>query len=341
MMTATWSAVWAQSSAAPLLDVIDQQPVSVWFATSAGKALTAHVTLLLSNKGPTVVVTPALAAHDASDGVVTGLVQPAMVRLDSNTVVPVRFTISLAGDALPQLAQLAFTVVTEPGGRALLKPVQLRVLAANPPAFFFLILPGFAAALVIVTIAYSRRRQSARFSTPMGPPQWDFKATWASNITVVGSVLTSLLAFSALPNETGHLSRSAYMAMGLLWTLVIALAPALYNFFRVPVAANPGAAAGDAPAYDGCVGGFLLACVFTLWAVFGQLATLATLFDELEPAHLVPMYAVELFWLLLALITVGLAFYAFRTVEDTIDSQRDGARTSALRETARPAWHPL
>src|SRR5260370_26169350 len=65
----------------------------------------------------------------------------------------------------------------------------------------------------------------------MGIPTWDFSRSWASNISVVGGLVTlSALTFIPAKLETQLMTRSAYAILLFVFPLLAALAPLIYNF---------------------------------------------------------------------------------------------------------------
>src|ERR1051326_4078575 len=67
----------------------------------------------------------------------------------------------------------------------------------------------------------------------MGLPTWDFSRSWASNISVVGGLVTfSTISFLPTTVETKILTRSAYAVLLFAFPLLAALAPLIYNFSR-------------------------------------------------------------------------------------------------------------
>lgn len=350
----------AAQVATPNPDFVDSPPVTAWFRSS-GDSLIGHVQLLVNNaKAPAFRIAAGFIARDERDTIVAMTVDGNAASIDSNAVQPVALTVVLQRRDLPAGGQLLLTFDGAPGGKVVTKLIALHLVMTSPAASAQMTLVTLALAFLAVVIAFARRKnRDTTLSSPMGPAHWDFKATWASNITVFGTIVTSVLSFTALPADTRYLTHAQYLSMSLLWTLVIALAPAVYSFLRTPaIQPVPEAAASAAPDYDGYVGGFLIAALFTLWAVFGQLATLGYLVVELGGVHLIPPLALWSFEALLGFVALGLLVYGYRSVIDTIAYQAaaEVPRQANVRRaqkafaenvaapplpTRRPAWHPL
>lgn len=113
---------------------------------------------------------------------------------------------------------------------------------------------------------------------PMGASEWSFSASAATNLTVAGTLLTGVLASSAVPEYPHYLTKQGYWVLSLLFGILASLAPVLYNFCCKPT--QPDSANPQSLDFQGSVWLFLLSAVVTVWAVFGQLATLSVMFRE-------------------------------------------------------------
>jgi len=110
----------------------------------------------------------------------------------------------------------------------------------------------------------------------MGPPDWDFKSSWASTLTVAGAVIGAIVAEPDLFPESPTLSRAAYSGLSILFALMAVLAPLFYSAFRIvrkPVALVP---------FRGRVWAFLVASAITLWAACGELFMAALLLWDIR-----------------------------------------------------------
>jgi hypothetical protein len=150
----------------------------------------------------------------------------------------------------------------------------------------------------------------------MGPVGWDFSTSWASNITVVGAVLGTVLSASVLPHETHYISKDGYTILNLLFGIIVVAAPFVFSATRI-AKVTPGAV----PKFKGLVLGFLAACLFTLWGVLGELATVGLIFREIQLAGSFPSSVVYLLYGLLVIAIVLTYFYAVGTTGAIIESQ--------------------
>jgi hypothetical protein len=158
------------------------------------------------------------------------------------------------------------------------------------------------AAFVIVILTYASTKSSvgANLSDRMGAADWKFTESWASTLTALGGILSSVLAAQILPSDTDpqKLIKGTYVVYGLMFAAVVVVGTAVYNTFRIqnPVVKptrgtpKPGETPGVKPPpkdvspatiqYQGFVVFFLIACALVLWAALGQLLTVWHLLGE-------------------------------------------------------------
>jgi hypothetical protein len=161
----------------------------------------------------------------------------------------------------------------------------------------------------------------------MGLPTWDFSRSWASNISVVGGLVTfSTISFLPTTVETKILTRSAYAVLLFAFPLLAALAPLIYNFSRrvQKDTATPPAVVAQGKTYM-----FIVASVFTLWAAVGQLAIQTSLIEEIRRLGYLPSSFAMLIELLFCVIGLGVLQYGGRTVIETVRTQISSAKTPA------------
>ncbi len=160
--------------------------------------------------------------------------------------------------------------------------------------------------LAICLVCFRRK-----LSLPMGASQWSFSSSAATNLTVVGSLLGTALASSALPDYPHYMTKQTYIVLGVLFGVLAALSPVLYNFFCKPFRQNP--TNQDLIDFQGWVWLFLASGALTIWAVAGQLATLSLLFNEFAARQHIPEASVWVVWGVAGAIIVSLFFYCGRT----------------------------
>src|ERR1700719_4964866 len=105
-------------------------------------------------------------------------------------------------------------------------------MGGGMPMEALLWLPGAMA--VLAGIGASYRLGKAKLGRVMGPPNWNFTQSWASNVTVAAGLLT----ISTLPSLTTPakqpvvLSTAGYTGLSVMFTLLAAIAPMVFNFSR-------------------------------------------------------------------------------------------------------------
>ena len=89
----------------------------------------------------------------------------------------------------------------------------------------------------------------------------DLKDSWASKIAAVGGILGTVLAASILPEATFLLAKEQYIALSVLFGLLVVFATVMHNVLQR-------------------VGSYLFASVVTIGAAWGQIVTAILLFEE-------------------------------------------------------------
>jgi hypothetical protein len=149
----------------------------------------------------------------------------------------------------------------------------------------------------------------------MGEVNWSFSNSWASTMTAGGAFLGTILAASVIPASAVPFSAGALAGLNLLFGFIIVLAPLA---FSATSRINKPASGDTGPDYAGYIGLFLVAVLLTIWATLGELATIVILLNELQSGTL----SSALTWLFFVLLLISIAstcFYAWGTIEATID----------------------
>jgi hypothetical protein len=160
-----------------------------------------------------------------------------------------------------------------------------------------------------------------------GVPTGDFSRSWASNISVVGGLVTfSTMSFLPSTVETKILTRSAYAVLLFAFPLLAALAPLIYNFSRrvQKDTSTPPAVIAQGKAYM-----FIVASILTIWSAVGQLALQTSLIEEVRRLGYLPSSFALLIELLLSIIGLGVLQYGGRTVIETVRTQVSSAQAPA------------
>jgi len=181
--------------------------------------------------------------------------------------------------------------------------------------------PLVAAVLVAGGVALKIPRN--KLTQRMGMPAWDFSQSWASNLSVVGGLvsLSTVTGLLASKSQTS-LPAVAYTALDFAFPLLAILAPLVYKFSgKVTVQLGPPPTILN----EGIVAMFLVAGVFTIWACTGQLVLQALWLLDLNASNGTLAGFGILVAVVLILVALGVLYYAFRTMVDTINAQTDAA----------------
>jgi hypothetical protein len=187
----------------------------------------------------------------------------------------------------------------------------------------------------------------------MGQGQWDFSQSFATNIAVIGSVLslilnTSVISPTPVLGSTGILPGGAYAGLGIFFGTLVTIAPLLYNGTAKRVAvALPGERDTSAE-YHGTVRGFLLAAIVTQWGLLGSLVTVFLTLLELEHAGSLSLTPVILLAVTLLAAMYCFARYSWVKIGGTLADQFDpaaagpagpaAARAARAAAAPRPGW---
>jgi hypothetical protein len=149
----------------------------------------------------------------------------------------------------------------------------------------------------------------------LGVVDFSFADSWATTITAVGALLGTILGTTGiLPDDAAPLSNSAFAGLSLVFAMVATFAPLVFSAFQS--ADRPGGA--QAPTYRGYVITFLIACVLTLWAAVGEIATIVLLLSEIQSGFLTGS-ATWLFLVMLVVSVVAIVVYAWIRIRAIVE----------------------
>lgn len=177
-----------------------------------------------------------------------------------------------------------------------------------------------------------------KLGSRMGRGSWDFSQSFATNIAIIGSVLTLVLTSGALPSTTSILPNSTYGGLAVFFGSVVVIAPLLYNGTAKRVTVSP-SDVDTAAEYHGLVWGFLLAALLTEWGLLGSIATFFVTLLELYNDGSLSAIPLIVLAVTLATAIVFSGFYSWAKIDGTITDQFDpehkrarAARNLAARE---------
>ncbi|HEX5246926.1 MAG TPA: hypothetical protein VFW41_07320 [Gaiellaceae bacterium] len=153
----------------------------------------------------------------------------------------------------------------------------------------------------------------------LGPADWSFSKSWASNITVVGALLGTILSAGVLPDTT-KVSKATYAGLNLFFGVLILIAPLLYTATQNAVDVHRRQPEKETQ-YQGYVLAFLVASAVTLWAVVGELVTVLLLFREIRVGNSIPEPAIWVMGAIVVLACLLLARYAWTTIDTVITTE--------------------
>ncbi len=300
------------------LEFVDQDVLALELAANAQ---TVSTTVTIRNNGPSVEEVQFFATLQDGNGAVTNIgpltPQPPTAQSFRVTI----FTLNLPTTTKQPLSgHLTINGVNStvlPGVRKLsISP------AFVPPPYVTNVKPKDVLIWVVALGIASLLVVGAKFWPPglklgkvmKGPPNWDTKGSWATNLTAVGAVLNLVSAENILPETTKYLTSAQYSALALLFSALALIAPAIFIFIN---RRDPSQAAAAEPVAQSWVWVFLLASIMTLWAVYGQLLLALLILDELRVANTLSTATFTIFALVVMGAGLLLMWYAPRKIRET------------------------
>jgi hypothetical protein len=320
------------------VDFQDNQPLSMWWSTGT----VYRVSFFLRNDEPTdATVSFAAILADYKNHAV-----PLQPRIMSGSIIPknaigqVLIEIDVGKTDMPLSGYLEMTAKADSGREY---AYQYKVLKIPPPlpsalAECLAVASLIASTAVVVVSLVLLRVKGVKMMQRMGPPAWNFSDSWGTNITIGGALLTSVLGFSALPEQIHYLNKTAYLDLSLIFAALIAIAPAIYALLRTPVVE----AGSSTLQYQGYVLFFALASGVTVWGAIGQIETVGLLFCELgevgqiSHAVLLSLLTILCFVIALLLVYAGRTIYQIASMQHSIIKVRGESVSRHL-----PSWPVL
>lgn len=175
-------------------------------------------------------------------------------------------------------------------------------------------------AIAVIEVVAAATSVGISLRTKVGPPNWDYSKSWATNVAILGAVLGTFLS-SKLVSNPRFIEPTGYALLSVLFAVLVAIAPLCFRALSSETRVLTPSASGDIQ-YQGTVFGFLLATMLTLWGALGQLATLAALSMEMLISS--GQYSATL--ALLASLVVGIVaviWFAWSTFKPLLQHQAD------------------
>jgi hypothetical protein len=174
---------------------------------------------------------------------------------------------------------------------------------------------AFVAAILIVIISYLylRRKDHYYLSELMGKGQWEFSKSWATNITILGSLFCTIIA-----QDTDDALK--YAGLSVFFGVLVVISPLVYNAVSQPYTKHN--STGDEEIqYLSPLWAFLVSAALTLWAVLGQLATVITLLTTVTLKTSLSYSVTSLLLICMVLATALIVIYGFKTIIWTVRAQ--------------------
>jgi hypothetical protein len=173
---------------------------------------------------------------------------------------------------------------------------------------------AFVSAILIVVICYLYLRKNHYYLTElMGKGQWEFSKSWATNITILGSLFCTIIA-----QDTDDALK--YAGLSVFFGVLVVVSPLVYNAASQPHTKHN--ANGDEEIqYLSPLWAFLISATLTLWAVLGQLATVITLLTSVALKTSLSYSVTSLLLVCMVLATALVVIYGYKTIIWTVREQ--------------------
>jgi hypothetical protein len=305
--------------------------VSVWVENASNKQVTPNFAAILEDGDGNAVSrgTVQVVAVNNDDNEI------AIRRLAANQVSRYRLFLKGSGADEDGSGQLVAT-----GSGIAPASVSLAVgpesIASNGVDFALLFPLGGAVLLILIASLTVVRPVPLR--DPLGTLDLDFATSFASTLTAVGALLGTIIAAGVLPDDTVNLSKEAFTALNLLFGAAIVVAGVVYAAVQKAIWVDSETdALKQERKLQGYVGSFLISCLITTWAVFGELWVSWLLVDELGQGQGVTGFGVVVFKILLIAAAIAMVFYTLWRIQSTVKSERDKPAPGAAPGAFGPA----
>ena len=306
-------------------------PLQLYIKNEGSTAVTLHPEVSLRTQKGVLIKGAAVVGGNAAgkDSAVTVSAVPGISATSARVILP-----EVRGIAKGFL----WFAADSPHTKILLGPREVVVAGENSgwPAGVLWI--AGVVALLFVGISYKTMTKPASLKDPMGSPKWDFTKSWANNITVVTSVVSTTVLLGLLVDEPVFLSKANYLAFNALLVVLLAFAPTIFGLIRKQTSTT----AGKDPEYSGIVFGFLLACAITLAAVLAQLSIAFMLFEEMQWQEILPSTTISILQTVVVFTALALVYYSFTAIRAAIAALANPPAVGVPAvPKAKRVWRPI
>jgi hypothetical protein len=283
-----------------------------------GDAKTASKSVVVVNSGPPVKALTFQAVSEEADAHNIDVAPSGSSAIPATAAAPIKLTFT----ADESLDGFQGQLIAATDGAATERDLTFDAKNELPYSVNLIIFGSLVLGVALCAIRARTRTIRPRLAYRITTPGWDFSKSWASTFTVVGALLGTVLASTALPDTPERFSKETLAGMSLLFGVAILLAPLL-----CAVAERP----REVEEKDGTkhwqgqttVAGYLRACALTLTGVVGQLVTVFFLLSEIEAKGGLPGGALDFMGVLLGLALLLVLIYAWRTMDLTAQNAKE------------------
>jgi hypothetical protein len=207
------------------------------------------------------------------------------IKLPTNGIAITPFKIS--GVKLPATCYIELVTVEADGkpSNTSLKQIKLTRQYVSSDVLVLLSLCLLASCITAAYAGFNITRElNVHRNFTLGSPAWDFAKSWFSTTTLVGAIISTALALSALPELTKYASKSGYSVLALLISLVVIVAPFIFVVFSKGEVKKDETGKKYSVEYEGPLWAFVVSCAITLFAGLAQLVVLCLLLHEVFQA---------------------------------------------------------
>ena len=235
---------------------------------------------------------------------------------------------------LPVSGSVIVSAKTCTGAKELTRQLTITAPALSSDAAW---LPLYALAVSAACFVVCIIRLRQHLGSPMGASVFTPTSSLTTNVTVIGTLVTTFMSSTALPENPHLATKTTYVVLSLIFGLAVLLAPVLYNFGATPVSETE---------RKGYVWWFLVSVALTIWAVIGQLGVLILLLREFADRFVISGLTRNIAIGVLLAIAAAAAVYCFRTAAFYAKSATAVAKPAAERavaatQTPAPTWNVL
>ena len=197
---------------------------------------------------------------------------------------------------------------------------------------------GLAGLCMILILVVSGWQLRTYLFSEMGVANYDFSKSWTSNLTLALFGLGSLLKDN-LPETPVWMPKQEYSAVSLVFAICLFVGPMVYLAIQRSYPSNP------TPSFRGWVWSYIVANCITVFAVVGQLTTVAALFYAMHASYKNVAWLWGPVVMLLLLIPVDLFYSARMIVAMVRDNQSPPADPGLVKvrpmHQVAPSWTML